>query len=97
MDFLKRIKKLIKNEDDCIIYWSALEGAEKLGFCQDDMINCISSLKSKDYKGKKRSEKSDEMLYVFKPKLGTLELYIKIKLLEGKVHVLSFKSSTDRS
>ena len=98
MDILLRIKELIKRRDKWVIRVSAMDGAWHLGFTADDIIQCSLSLSKSEYVGKRRLQpqaEAKETGYVFKTVWMNQHLYIKYKILEGRVYVLSFKESTD--
>lgn len=55
----------------------------------DDAVDVLRSLSSTDAHGRLRSESTDEWMYVFKPKVGEMVIYVKVAVRDDCI-VVSF-------
>lgn len=74
---------------------AARMGAEALFFDEDDVVECVCALTAKDYEQTLDSTKVPGTFQdVYKPRFHGYELYVKLRLVEGRqVVVISFKQN----
>lgn len=88
---LARIQDAIKNTSTRIITVSAIQGAFAIGMDEQDIVDTVCALKSKDLY-KSMTVKADYTIWqdVYKTNNKGFEVYIKLQLA-GKAVVVSFK------
>lgn len=67
----------------------ALAEVRRLGLGVDDVVDILTALSPADSAGRLRSSESSEWLYVFKPTVAEVVLYVKV-VLRGDCVVVSF-------
>lgn len=60
-----------------------------MSFAQEDVLDVLACLGTEDSAGRRSSDTTGEWLYIFKPDVGGLRVYVKVLLREGCV-VVSF-------
>ena len=72
----------------------ALAEAEALGCVREDVVSVLAELQVADYHDQIRSHHSGEPMYIFKPWLVEVVVYLKV-VLRGDCVVVSFHEDQD--
>jgi hypothetical protein len=72
----------------------ALREMAELGLDPEDACDLIAELTAEDCEGRKRSAQTGEWMYVFKPEVEGVVVYVKVLLRESCV-VISFHEDED--
>jgi hypothetical protein len=75
--------------------YKALEELNELDldFDEQDLCELLTRLRERDVAGRLLSERTGEVMYVFKPEIGGFLLYLKV-VLRGDCIVVSFHEDT---
>ena len=87
---LPRIHEQAKGRRVRFTYKALVELASlELGLDQDDCCEVLASLTTADSAGRVRSPLTDEWMYIFKPRIGSMRTYVKV-MLRADCVVISF-------
>lgn len=87
---LKRIKELAKQQKVRFTYKAVREIASiDYGLDYDDICQILMDLTPKDSEGRIISNSTKEWMYVFKPEIGNMSIYLKVILRDDCI-VVSF-------
>ena len=91
---LRRVRELAR-AGRVLVTLKALRELAALDLDVDDAVDVLASLKGADADGRLRSRRTGEWLYVFKPRVGTAVIYLKVAVRSDCILVSFHEDETN--